>query len=115
MNELILEEIAKRYMKDGILKGKELLLPPDKIIGLVDDLLDQGISIVGCDLWRYVDREKGWIVQLVGAGLAIEDTKKSPGELASLVKNYLTNELPGDAELVSLLFEDIRVYDCFKP
>ncbi len=89
-------------------------MSPDKMTSLIDDLAGQGVLIAGCDLWRYADREKGWIVQLVGAGFDIGDAPSSVHEAAEKVKRFILEDLPADAELVSLIYFDRSVYEAFK-
>ena len=114
MAGLTLREIAEKYRPFGIQKGVEFLLPPDKMTQMIDDLAQSDVLILGCDLWRYVDREKNWIVQLVGVGYDIGEANPTARDAATMIKQFLSTKLPGDAEMVSLLWADLSVYACFK-
>ncbi len=114
-NSKDLAMIAKKYRYEGIVKGVEFLLSPDKAISLIDDLARHGVLIVGCDLWRYLDQSKEHIVALLGAGIGIDSPvdESSVERNAGVVKEFLSEQLPQDAELVSLVLDDPAIADLF--
>jgi hypothetical protein len=112
-------QIVEKYRPSGILKGVELLLPPEVAISLIDELSQFGVMIWGCDLWRFLDPKKDpkRIVALVGAGILVDDPKlpeiATAARNAKAVKEFIQHRLPEDAELISLIFDDAAVYDVF--
>lgn len=121
MNSEQLVQILDQYISSGIVKGVEFLLTPYAAIPYIDDLAELGIKITGCDLWRYLEgasKEPKNIVALLGAGLLVSESK-NPGKgnargNAEIVKAYISKDLPPDAELISLIYEDDEIYDYFK-
>jgi len=93
--------------------GSEFLFGTDVGISLIEDLGQNGKLVVGCSLWKYVDRDKDWIVELLGAGFDIGAQPRIAERAAMTLKKLLLTKLPEDAELVSLIFDDISVYDVF--
>lgn len=108
--------MREKYRPFGTVKGGEFLLPPEDALHLLRDLAEMGVVVVGCDLWRYIDRSKGLIVSLLGAGTSVENDEYASvtaQEGAALVEDFLLNHLPPDAELVSFLYRDVDVNDWF--
>jgi hypothetical protein len=114
-----LPRIVEKYLNRGVLKGGEFLQPPEDVVQFIDDLVNAGILISGCDLWRYLDPTKDptGIVALVGAGVLVSrSTNPKKGTVegnAEIVKGFILHQLPEDAELVSLIFLDGEIYDFF--
>ena len=105
-----LVKLIESYRAVGVIHGREFLLPPSDAISFARGLSDLGLVIAGADFWCYVDKEKGWIKQLVGADIPVE--KQVPWEEMTAKKNFrivesfLMNELPEETDLVSFLFKD---------
>jgi hypothetical protein len=113
MNTLSIEQIAEKYRKHAIKKGSEFLFGIDASLSLIDDLGQNGILVAGCSLWKYVDRDKNWIVELLGAGFSGGEWPTTAERAAMDLKRFLSTDLPEDTELVSFIFDDISVYDVF--
>jgi hypothetical protein len=114
-----LRSILNKYVKLGVVKGVELLLPQEFVIPFINDLAKIGVQINGCDLWRYVDRKEDItkIVELVGAGVLVQYANplaNSVKDYASVVKDYIHQRLPSDVDFISLIFEDGEIYNFIK-
>jgi hypothetical protein len=105
-----LAQLIKSYRAVGVVHGREFLLPPSDAISFARDLSDLGLVITGADFWCYVDKEKGWIKQLVGADIPVEKQvpweEMTPKRNLHVVESFLVNELPEETDLVSFLFKD---------
>lgn len=111
-----LVQIADKYRPLGIVKGVEFLLIPDLMVEFIEDLSNAGVLIYGCELWRYLDptRDPKRIVALLGAGIDVtrgltQDNLLSVKRSAEIVIDFVKNQLPEDAELVSLVTEDYEI------
>src|SRR5574340_1603100 len=105
--------VLQKYSFLGLVKGTELLLPPDLIIPFLDELSNENALINGCDLWKFINSSKNpyEIVQLLDGFLIPDNFGDSVEGSAKLVKNYLENNLPKDVDFVSLIFDDGEIYD----
>lgn len=105
--------VLQKYSFLGLVKGTELLLPPDLIIPFLDELSNENVLINGCDLWKFINSSKNpyEIVQLLDGFLIPDNFGDSVEGSAKLVKNYLVNNLPKDVDFVSLIFDDGDIYD----
>jgi hypothetical protein len=110
-------QIANKYRALAIFKGGEFLLQPSQMVEYIDDLSNAGVLIYGCNLWRYLDPSKdpNRIVELIGAGINVtrgrtKDNLLSVEQSAEIVRDFVKNKLPEDAELVSLTAEDDDVH-----
>lgn len=113
MNNQSLSELANQYRPYGINHGGEFLFSPEKAILFLDDLARNNVMVIGCDLWKYVNKEKGWIVELLGAGFVVNELVTDINQAASLIKQFIKEKLPDDAEFVSLIFQDYSVMNLF--
>ncbi len=113
MNNQSLSELANQYRPHGIKKGGEVLFEPEKALLFLEDLSRNNVMVVGCDLWKYVDKEKGWLVELLGAGFLVNELVTDINEATNLIKQFIKEKLPDDAELVSLIFQDYSILDLF--
>ena len=104
-----LTQIMNKYRPLGVMKGSEFLLTPDDAIRLIDDLEAIGIAITGVDGWRYVDRDKGWIVQDLEVDLSIDDAilqgEQPVQKSSAIAKNYIRNRLPERVSFVSFTLD----------
>jgi hypothetical protein len=111
-----LTEIMNKYRQLGIVKGKELLLPPDQALRLADDLEGVGVAIMSLDGWYYVDRDRGWIVQDLKTDLSLDSDVYSgmQGVHRSVlaVKTFL-NQLSRQVDFVSFTLNVPISWDLF--
>lgn len=112
-------KILKSYTKNGILKGGELLLLREFTIPFIDELSSSGVQINGCDIWRYADSSKNpaRIIEFVGGGVLVHNISplaNSLEECARIVKNYILDEMPAEADFISLVFEDREIYQYLR-
>ena len=115
-----LEHVLEKYLPDGIVKGSDLLLAPEKMLSFIDDLAKAGVSVGGCEAWRYLDphkKDRMSLMELAGAGMLREHPVPpeilTPEMSADQVKDFITNRWPDDADLVALIFLDGEIYDYF--
>lgn len=104
------QTIKQKYEKIGIQKGVELLLLPEDAIKLIDDLVEIGVRLLGCDCWRYVDikeKDTGKILEIVGGGVIVELPENSLIiDDANYVKEFISNKLYEDVNFVSLIYDE---------
>jgi hypothetical protein len=113
------EQIFRHFASSGIIWGSELLLSKYMIFPFINALSECGVIINGCDLWRFVDPDKNPhnIVSLLGAGFVIDDNDPLADKVennAKIVKEFIKRKLPEDAELISLIFRDLEIYQFFR-
>lgn len=113
MSEQRLKAVIHKYRPYGVVRGREFLLPPPHAIALIDEVVECGILLFGCDLWRYWDAERRYVVELVGAGFLVDESECDAARSAALIKDFLIRRLPEDAELVSLISQDGILEDMF--
>jgi hypothetical protein len=111
-------QTLNKYITEGVIKGNELLLPPNGAISFLDDLTKIGVWVTGYELWKYVDRDHDpeRIVNLLGAGSILSDEQLENKELNILdvrhsIKNSIFERFPPDADLVSFIFLDEEIYN----
>jgi hypothetical protein len=104
MDHLTIEEIAAKYRDFAIKHGNEFLFRVDVGLSLIEEFGQNDIMILGCILWKYVDQEKGWIVELLGAGFDIKEQQATAEQAARTLRHLILTQLPDDAELISLIF-----------
>lgn len=107
---MLLHKLVEQYRSRGIVKGHELLLPPDFALQMLEELTENSIVVVDCSIWTYIDREKGWIIEIPYSGLRPEVTE------ATLVRNRVVAEfvkagLPDNVDFVSFVFLKPEVAD----
>ena len=106
----VYQQLIKKYRKIGIKKGVELLLLPKYAIMLTDELVEIGIRVLGCDCWRYADIEEKdtkRILEIVGGGVIVDLPEDSSiVDDANFVKRFITENLPKDADFVSLIYDE---------
>jgi len=114
------EQVLEKYFSEGIVKGGDFLLTPEKMLSFIDALTKVGVFVVGCELWRYLDPHKDprRVLELAGAGMLVEDPPPpeilTPEMCANQVKNFIVNQWPEDADLVALIFLGSEIYDYFR-
>ena len=113
-------QVLQKYLPMGIIWGIELLLIPQVAIAFIDDLARVGIRVTGCDLWRFLDPDKDTkrIVSLPGDGITVSEAHRPQKETvegnADLIKDYIAHQLPADADLVSLIYDNHQIYYFFR-
>ncbi len=104
------QQLIQSYREKGIKKGVELLLLPEQAIMLIDELVEVGIRILGCDSWCYVDsyeNDPNRVLEIVGGGVLVELPEDSSViEDANFVKEFILEKLPEDAKFVSLIYDE---------
>jgi hypothetical protein len=116
MNEEI-KRIFNEFLPKGIILSHEFLGKPELMIQLLDTLTGANSSdIVDCDLWKYLEDENpDQIIQLLGEGLSAYRNKyyqkKNKENLSSIemVRDFIKNYLPEDAQLVSFIYDDSEI------
>ena len=103
-----LRQLLATYKSSGILSGNELLLPPQIALRLLDDLVNIDVAVMGTDVWHYVDRKKGWIVQDLAVDFSVDerllDQVDAAEKTIAAVQHFLNTQLPDRTELVSFTF-----------
>ena len=106
-------DIARKYKSLGLVNSTDFLLQPALAVELLHDLTEIGVRVVGCDSWRYLDREKKdptRILELVGGGTGAEfPFEISIDENARIIEEFLVNKLPEDVDLISLIVDDPQI------
>jgi hypothetical protein len=111
-----LKKLIVKYKALGIKYSNELLMPPKIAISLIGELSKNDVMVVGCDLWRYLDKrnEGSGFVTLIGAGIGLDNFKDlAPEQTGEMIQAFLIYQLPNDAELVSLILIDPEVDQFF--
>lgn len=93
--------ILDKYSLLGIIKAGEILLQPSDALSLAKELQQENSRIYGVDLWYYRD---GKIVEDFNS-LDLSDVK-DPQESARITQVFLSEHLPKNITLVSLVFDD---------
>lgn len=106
--------LAEKYRELAIIKGNELLMPVKVAIEFLKDMTEHGEIVVGCDGWRYVDYDRGWIVQDLDVELSLgtEETweEMTPSENTALMLPFLAG-IPDEIDFVSFQFKDYGATD----
>src|SRR5438876_1384078 len=107
-----LRRLLNRYKQLGIVKGGELCLHRDDALDLINQLENMGITILGADGWYYArpeHRERGWLSQDLSADLYVGDHALLGDDpvhgSASVVRQFLLDQLPERTEYVSLTLD----------
>lgn len=109
MNERNLTQLIEKWRLHVIPKGSEFLLPPNMAVEFATDIARQNELIMGWYGWRYVDKEKGWIVQDLAVELSVEElvpwVDMTPKRNLQTVVEFLKN-LTSSTDLVSFQLND---------
>ena len=108
--------LREKYRPLGIVKGREFLLPPEDAIHFLRDLAEMEVVVIGCELWQYVDRSKGWAMELCGAGGWVGDDRYqtiTARDAAAFLEYFLVRRPYGDYDLVSFISRDVWINDWF--
>ena len=112
-----LTQLLASYQPRGIIKGRELCLPPTEALNLANDLTALGVAITGVDGWYYVDKDRGWLVQDLGTDFSVPDGvlrgPHSVHESAIVVKGFIASRLSKKTELVSFSLDIPPDWDLF--
>ena len=115
---LTLKEIAIKYKSLGIIKSAYFLLDVQSTLDLLSDLTKMGVRVVGCDCWRYIDpeiKDPTQLLEIVGGGVGVDHPYENPIELnAQIIKEFLEQSFPKDAQLVSLSIDDPKIPNKFS-
>lgn len=122
MNDIELTQILKKHLANGIVCGSELLLTPNDAIAFIDDLNRIGVQIAGIEIWRYKskDRLPDQLLEIPGAGGLLGkfmDVSTDNAEVSDLIKKFILEQLMDlipEAEFVSLVFFDKKIYQFFR-
>jgi hypothetical protein len=116
MNEEI-KRIFNEFLPKGIIRRYDFLGKPELMIKLLDALTGANSSdIIDCYLWKYLEDENpDQIIQLLVSG--VEDykynyyQKRDENNLSEIemVRDYIKNYLPEDAQLVSFIYDDLEI------
>jgi len=108
-----LQDMVAKYKTLGIVKATDFLLTPEYALELLYDLKTLSIRVVGCDCWRYLDRElrdPNRILEIVGGGVLVKGAyTKSIEENALIIEDFIMHNLPNDADLISLIDDDPKI------
>lgn len=107
--------LLDKYRAVGVVRRVEFLVPPGEAVRFARDLAALGAVIVGADFWSYVDRQRGWVMELVGADLPVDQyipwADMTPAKNLVIVEDWLVNKLFEGTDLVSFLWKDNEWYD----
>ena len=102
--------LMEQYKSQGLVKGNELLLPPESTFQLVAELERLNVIITGVYGWYYVkpDNPK-WIAEdttvFLYVGDDIDDTDDPVHESAARIKDYIAHHLHENTAFLSLLLD----------
>jgi hypothetical protein len=107
-----LPEIVSKYRCAGRVEGADFLLPPEIAVSWVTDLAALKVLIVGCDLRKYVDNGAA-TMELIGGGSRVNHRLRRDDVQynAQMIKDFLTNQWPAEADLVSFVYADAETWD----
>lgn len=105
-----LREFLQAYRAVGFVKGGELLLPPDDMLRLADELEALGIAITGVTGWYYVKPDdKTAVVEDLGADFSVSEAelrgKNAVQRSVAMVKEYIVSKLPERTAFVSFTLD----------
>ncbi|MEA5420434.1 hypothetical protein VB712_14475 [Spirulina sp. CCNP1310] len=95
------QRIVEKYQALGIMKAGEILLEPSVALSLMQELQQENNRIYGVDFWYYRD---GQLVEDFNS-LDLSDVK-DPQAAARITQVFLSEYLPKNIVLVSLVFDD---------
>ena len=113
MDNRKLQEAVEKYHCRGMIRSTDFLLPPPDAVAFAGDLANLDILILGCDLSRYADAGRTQAMELATAGnvvnarLSSDDVRGN----AKVIQDFLSSELPHDADLVSFVYADPDTWD----
>lgn len=114
MNENNLSFLIEKWGPYIIARGSEFMLPSPMAIAFAEDLTKTEEIILGCDGWRYVDRSKDGIVQVLEVELSIEDyiawDNMTPAKNLEVIRTFLKS-LPQNVDLISFQMNDPEASD----
>lgn len=109
----LIKKVVKKYKPLGIVWGVEFLLAPRPAIELLNDLTKCETRVVGCNCWRFIDREakdSEGILEIVGGGIDVDHPFENKiEENAQIITEFIAHQLPEDADLVSLIVDDPKI------
>ncbi len=105
-----LRDFLQAYRNLGLVKGGELLLPPEVMLRLADDLEAMGIAITGVTGWHYVDPvERTAVVEDLTADFTVSEAVLMGDDpirqSVAMVKDYIMNSLPEQTAFVSFTLD----------
>ncbi len=112
-----LKKIAEDYRRKGYIWGYELLLYPQDALALLDILEQANILVVGCNLWRFWEKDRTYFVEIVGGcGKVEEELSRTDVEHnVRVLRAFLQQPLPYGAELISFDFAESKWWDWLVP
>ncbi len=110
-------KIAEQYREKGYVRGYELLLFHQDALSLIDIFEQENILVLGCNLWQFWNEERTAFMEIVGGGGIIEKdlSRTDPVYNARILKAFLQNPLPFEADLISFDFANPEVWDWLVP
>src|SRR5690349_16373611 len=108
MNEK-LPQLMGKYAKQGITKGKLILLRPNDALQFVDELETIGVPILGIELWYYVKLEDKDVIAENPVGPDFSDLLSQENAVqksVALAKDYIGRNLPEKTAFVSFVLDD---------
>ena len=110
-----LKVIVDKFKPFGLFRGVDLLLPQKSALAYLKELITNEILVVGCDFSRYFDEKKEKTIELVGAGMVVDDNSPCDPFISGVeVLEFIRNRFPNDADFVSLIFLDGDIYDFLR-
>ena len=119
MSDERLLHVVAEYRNRGIAKYGELLLEPQDMIELLEQLASIEILVIGCECWRYVNREEKTAYELPGGGYAVEYDipylEMTASASADVITKFLREResLSYHYDLVALHFNEPEIHDLF--
>ena len=104
--------LCAKYCRLGRVKGSELLLEPEVGRRFLSDIEGYGVFVFGVDVWHYIDREKGWIVEDWELSFSVPQStieRHDSRESTRLALDFIQNSLPSIAEFISFRLDIRRV------
>ena len=112
-----LKKIAENYRRKGYIWGYELLLYPQDALALLDILEQENILVVGCNLWRFWEKDRTKFMEIVGGcGKVEEELSRTDVECnVRVLRAFLQKPLPYGAELISFDFAESKWWEWLVP
>lgn len=113
MNTQRLIQISQKYREKGLIAQGEFLLEPSVAIEFLAELTEEGIRVVGCDSWAFLDptdKSPNMLYEIVGGGPLIgKPFENSLDQNAWTITFFIQHSLPPEAEYIVLLVDDPQV------
>jgi hypothetical protein len=106
-----LKKLESKYSQLGLVKGSELLLPPDIATNYVDDVASIGVVNMGLSGWYYIKpNDPAWIAEDWGVVdfYVGDDTMASENaaeESAAKIKQYIKTSLRDNTAFLSFTLD----------